>query len=137
MEAPETQGKRTVFMILVSSCVFLCCKGNPTCSFPRAAIINDAYCDRSMTRDYDREALNAFFATLKEEDFEVVVVRSLNEITDDIYDLEEFVKTITDMGIWLYSLEVGPVPITVSHAEDFRKTIINWIKINITEKKSE
>ena len=40
--------------------------------------------------------LNAFFATLKEEDFEVVVVRSLNEITDDIYDLEEFVKTITD-----------------------------------------
>ena len=47
-------------------------------------IINDAYCDRSMTRDYDREALNAFFATLKEEDFEVVVVRSLNEITGDI-----------------------------------------------------
>ena len=63
-------------------------------------IINDVYCDRSMTRDYDREALNAFFATLKEEDFEVVVVRSLNEITDDIYDLEEFVKTITD--IWAY-----------------------------------
>ena len=77
------------------------------------------YCDRSMTRDYDREGLNAFFSTLKEEDFEVVVVRSLNEITDDIYDLEEFVNTITDMGIWLYSLEVGPVPITVSHAEDF------------------
>ena len=58
-------------------------------------------------------------ATLKEEGFEVVVVRSLNEITDDIYDLEEFVNTITDMGIWLYSLGVGPVPITVSHAEDF------------------
>ena len=66
-----------------------------------------------------QNSLNAFFATLKEEDFEVVVVRSLNEITDDIYDLEEFVNTITDMGIWLYSLEVGPVPITVSHAEDF------------------
>ena len=41
------------------------------------------------------------------------------EITDDIYDLEEFVNTITDMGIWIYSLEVGPVPITASHAEDF------------------
>ena len=35
------------------------------------------------------------------------------------FDLEEFVKTITDMGIWLYSLEVGPVPIIASHAEDF------------------
>lgn len=88
-------------------------------AMPNGVIINDAYCDRSMTRDYDREGLNAFFSTLKEEDFEVVVVRSLNEITDDIYDLEEFVNTITDMGIWLYSLEVGPVPITVSHAEDF------------------
>ena len=88
-------------------------------AIPNGVIINDAYCDRSMTRDYDREALNAFFATLKEEDFEVVVVISLNDITDDIYDLEEFVKTITDMGIWLYSLEVGPVPITASHAEDF------------------
>lgn len=88
-------------------------------AIPNGVIINDAYCDRSMTRDYDREALNAFFATLKEEGFEVVVVRSLNEITDDIYDLEEFVNTITDMGIWIYSLEVGPVPITVSHAEDF------------------
>lgn len=84
-------------------------------AMPNGVIINDAYCDRSMTRDYDREGLNAFFATLKEEDFEVVVVRSLNEITDDIFDLEEFVKTITDMGIWLYSLEVGPVPIIVSH----------------------
>ena len=67
-------------------------------AMPNGVIINDVYCDRSMTRDYDREALNAFFATLKEEDFEVVVVRSLNEITDDIYDLEEFVKTITDMA---------------------------------------
>ena len=79
-------------------------------AIPNGVIINDVYCDRSMTRDYDREALN---------DFEVVVVRSLNEITDDIYDLEEFVKTITDMGICLYSLEAGPVPITASHAEDF------------------
>ena len=36
-------------------------------AIPNGVIINDAYCDRSMTRDYDREALNAFFATLKEE----------------------------------------------------------------------
>ena len=87
-------------------------------AIPNGVIINDVFCDRSMTGDYDREALNAFFATLKEEGFEVVV-RSLNEITDDIYDLEEFVNTITDMGIWLYSLGVGPVPTTASHAEDF------------------
>ena len=88
-------------------------------AMPNGVIINDAYCDRSMTRDYDREALNAFFATLKDEDFAVVVGRSQNAIPAYIYVLEEFVKTITDMGIWLYSLEVGPVPIIASHAEDF------------------
>lgn len=81
--------------------------------------IDTAYCDTSRTTDYDRKELDGFFDTLKESDIQVVVVNSLNEITDDILDLEEFVKTITDMGIWLYSLEVGPVPITISHAEDF------------------
>lgn len=65
----------------------------------------------------DADTPNSIFSPITL--LEVVVVRSLNEITDDIYDLEEFVKTITDMGIWLYSLEVGPVPIIVSHAEDF------------------
>ena len=40
-------------------------------AMPNGVIINDAYCDRSMTRDYDREGLNAFFATLKEEDFAI------------------------------------------------------------------
>ena len=43
-------------------------------AMPNGVIINDAYCDRSMTWDYDREGLNAFFATLKEEDFEVCLL---------------------------------------------------------------
>lgn len=82
-------------------------------------LIDTVYADASGVKDYDRKEIGLFFDVIQGTDIEVVVVRSLNEITDDIYDLEEFVKTITDMGIWLYSLEVGPVPITVSHAEDF------------------
>ena len=88
-------------------------------TIPNGVDIRFAYCDRSRTGDYDRSDLDGFFEMLAENDIDVVVVRSLNDITDDIFDLEEFVKTITDMGLWLYSLEVGPVPITVSHAEDF------------------
>ncbi len=82
-------------------------------------LIDTVYADASGVKDYDRKEIGLFFDVIQGTDIEVVVVRSLNEITDDIYDLEEFVKTITDMGIWRYSLEVGPVPITVSHAEDF------------------
>lgn len=88
-------------------------------TIPNGVEIRFACCDRSRTADYDREDLDGFFDMLVENDIDVVVVRSLNDITDDILDIEEFVKTITDMGLWLYSLEVGPVPITASHAEDF------------------
>ena len=82
-------------------------------------LIDTVYADASGVKDYDRKEIGLFFDVIQGTDIEVVVVRSLNEITDDIYDLEEFVKTITDMGICLYSLEVGPVPITASQAEDF------------------
>lgn len=88
-------------------------------AMPNGVIINDAYCDRSITRDYDREALNAFFATLKEEDFEVVVVRSLNEIPMTFMIWKNLLRP---SQIWAYGsilLKVGPVPIIVSHAEDF------------------
>ena len=51
---------------------------------------------RANCTDYDREALNAFFATLKEEDFEVVVVRSdplypmVHLLTDTLYIQSSF-----------------------------------------------
>lgn len=88
-------------------------------TMPNGVDIRYAYCDRSRTSDYDRDDLYGFFEMIAENDVDVVVVRSLNDITDDILDLEEFAKTITNKGLWLYSLEVGPVPITASHAEDF------------------
>ena len=34
-------------------------------AIPNGVIINDAYCDRSMTRDYDREALMLSLQHLK------------------------------------------------------------------------
>ena len=34
-------------------------------AIPNGVIINDVFCDRSMTGDYDREALNAFLQHLK------------------------------------------------------------------------
>lgn len=40
----------------------------------------------------------------------------VNEVKRAAALLHEFVR---DKGLWLYFLEVGPVPITASHAEDF------------------
>lgn len=88
-------------------------------TIPNGVFVDTAYADASVSSEYDRKEIGWFFEVLKEKDYKVVVVRSLNDITDDMRDLEEFIRTITDMGLWLYSLEVGPVPITASHAEDF------------------
>lgn len=88
-------------------------------TIPKGVFVDTAYADASVSSEYDRKEIGWFFKVLKEKDYKVVVVRSLNDITDDMRDLEEFIRTITDMGLWLYSLEVGPVPITASHAEDF------------------
>lgn len=79
--------------------------------------IDYAYQDDSYTDDYDRRELDGFFEMLKNCDVQVVVVRSLNEITTDMADVEEFVRTINGMGITVYSLEIGPVPIVVSDAD--------------------
>ena len=56
---------------------------------------------------------------LKNCDVQVVVVRSLNEITTDLADVEEFVRTMNEMGLAVYSLELGPVAISVSFAEEY------------------
>ncbi|MDD6637266.1 MAG: recombinase family protein [Lachnospiraceae bacterium] len=79
--------------------------------------IDYAYQDDSYSNDYDRRELDGFFEMLKNCDVQVVVVRSLNEITTDLADVEEFVRTINGMGITVYSLENSPVPIVVSDAD--------------------
>ena len=79
--------------------------------------IDYAYQDDSYSDDYDRRELDGFFEMLKNCDVQVVVVRSLNEITTDLADVEEFVRTINGMGITVYSLENSPVPIVVSDAD--------------------
>ena len=65
--------------------------------------VSYTHLDVYKRQDYDREGLNAFFATLKEEDFEVVVVRSLNEITDDIYDCLLYTSCwkISVLDVWM------------------------------------
>lgn len=82
-------------------------------------VINDVYRDDSNRYEYDRPELKAFLEFLQNRDVEVIVIRSLNEITDDMAKLEKFIQTVNDMGIWIYCLAVGPIPVTVSHAEDF------------------
>lgn len=83
------------------------------------ASVKFAYRDTSRDFHYNRTELREFLAFLKNEDVQVIVIRSLNEITDNMADLEKFIRTINNMGIWIYCLAVGPVPVTVSHAEDF------------------
>ena len=44
-------------------------------AMPNGVIINDAYCDRSMTRDYDREGVSKWTAELKR-----LIIKDLSDI---------------------------------------------------------
>mgnify|MGYP004472107449 CR=1 FL=1 len=77
-----------------------------------------AYHDASYSLDYDRRELNDFFEMIDSECAQVVVVRRLNEITDNVSDLEKFILTLAAKGA-VYCIVIGPVPVTISHAEDY------------------
>lgn len=81
--------------------------------------IEFAYQDTSGDSQFDHLGLRNFLEILENNGVQVIVIRSLNEITDDMAKLEQFIRTVNDMGIWIYCLAIGPVPVTVSHAEDF------------------
>ena len=78
-----------------------------------------AYHDASYSLDYDRLELNDFFEMIDSECAQVVVVRSLNEITDNVSDLEKFILTLAAKGVAVYCIVIGPVPVTISHADDY------------------
>lgn len=78
-----------------------------------------AYHDPSFSLDFDRRELDDFFEMIDSECAQVVVVRSLNEITDNVSDLEKFILTLAAKGVAVYCIAIGPVPVTISHAEDY------------------
>ena len=61
-------------------------------TIPNGVFVDTAYADASISSEYDRKEIGWFFEVLKEKDYKVVVVRSLNDITDDMRDLEEFIR---------------------------------------------
>lgn len=79
--------------------------------------IEFVYQETSGDSQYDQFGLRNFLEILESNGVQVIVIRSLNEITDDMSKLERFIRTVNDMGIWIYCLAIGPVPVTVSHAE--------------------
>ena len=78
-----------------------------------------AYHDPSFSLDFDRRELDDFFEMIDSECAQVVVVRSLNEITDNVSDLEKFILTLAAKEVAVYCIAIGPVPVTISHAEDY------------------
>ena len=72
-----------------------------------------AYHDASYSLDYDRRELNDFFEMIDSECAQVVVVRSLNEITDNVSDLEKFILTLAAKGVAVYCIVIGPVPLAM------------------------
>ena len=55
-------------------------------------------------RDIDREEINKLIAVIMQEQFEIVVVKDMTDLTNNLDDLEEFMKDAAGLGIRFFEL---------------------------------
>jgi len=55
-------------------------------------------------RDIDREEINKLIAVIMQEQFEIVVVKDMTDLTNNLDDLEEFMKDAAGQGIRFFEL---------------------------------
>lgn len=61
--------------------------------------------DRSSGLDIDREPLDELAEWMEEENIEVVILRSIFDITKDQDDLREFLKRAYELDVTIFSME--------------------------------
>ncbi len=71
--------------------------------------VEDAFIDRNQTdaSDIDRPSMKALIEGLDTGKYDVLVVRSLYDITIDESDWEAFLNTMADIDVEVYDLSAG------------------------------
>lgn len=65
---------------------------------------HDCIVNKGPNRDIDRDAINMLISMLITGRYEVVVVNKMTDLTDDLSDLNEFMKDAFFMGIYFFEL---------------------------------
>jgi len=65
---------------------------------------NECIVNKGPNRDIDREAINELLSRLITRKYEIVVVRHMKDITNDLSDLKEFIKDVAAIKIGFFEL---------------------------------
>lgn len=70
---------------------------------------HDVIINKGPDRDIDRDAINMLISLLLDGKYELVVVDKLTDLTNDLSDLEEFLKDAAAIGIGVFELSTMQV----------------------------
>lgn len=65
----------------------------------------EAYIDRSITRDIDRDIITKLLEVLNTKKYEVLIIRNVHELTYDETDLENILEILDSMNINVFELD--------------------------------
>ena len=60
--------------------------------------------NKGPDRDIDREAINMLISLLITREFKIVVVNKMTDLTTNLFDLNEFTKDASEMGVRFFEL---------------------------------
>lgn len=70
---------------------------------------HDVVINKGPDRDIDRDAVNLLITFLLEGEYQMIVVDKLTDITNDLSDLEEFLKDAATIGVSVFELSTMQV----------------------------
>jgi len=70
---------------------------------------HDVVINKGPDRDIDRDAVNLLITFLLEGEYQMIVVDKLTDITNDLSDLEEFLKDEATIGVSVFELSTMQV----------------------------
>lgn len=68
------------------------------------ALQYEAVISKGPDRDIDRDEINMLIALLLTGKYELIAVNRITDLTDDLYDLNEFMKDTSEIGIRILEL---------------------------------
>lgn len=79
-------------------------KNRLACCYAGIDLKHEVIVNKGPNRDIDRDAINMLISLLVTGQYEVVVVEKLTDLTDNVSDLEEFMRDAAQVGVYFYEL---------------------------------
>lgn len=82
--------------------------------------------NKGPNRDIDREAINMLISLLISGRYEIVVVNRMSDLTEDVSDLEEFMKDILAIGVHFFELSTMQFHFSTHSEKDYSQERSIW-----------